>query len=66
MLATRARRAAMVVIGLCATEGHGTNERPPIRCKTVLRRVCCDLQHTAGFRVINARARHHCACCLSG
>ena len=40
--------------------------RPPLRCKTVLRRVCCGLQHTAGFRVTHARARHHCAGYLSG
>ena len=56
----------MVVVGLCATEGHCTSGRPPIRCKTVLRRVRCDLQHTAGFCVTYAQARHHCAGCLFG
>ena len=36
-----------------------------LRCKTVVRRASCGLQHTAGFRVANAWARH-CARCLSG
>ena len=31
----------------------------------MVRRASCGLQHTAGFRVANARARH-CARCLSG
>ena len=35
-----------------------------LRCKTVVRRASCDLQHTAGFRV--ARRARHCAGCLSG
>ena len=32
----------------------------------MLQLVCCGLQHTTGFRVTNARARYHCAGCLSG
>ena len=56
----------MVVIGPCATEGHCTSERPPIRCKTVLRLACFGLQHTAGFRVTNARARHFAGYLLDG
>ena len=55
----------MVVVAVRAREGHRTSERLPIRCKTVLRRVCCGLQHTAGFCVTNARARH-CAGYLLG
>ena len=35
-----------------------------LRCKTVVRRASCDLQHAAGFRV--AARERHCAGCLSG
>ena len=56
----------MVVVGLRATEGRCTSERPPIRCKTVVQRVCCGLQHIAGFRVTNARARHCAGYLLEG
>ena len=64
-LATRSRCATMVVVGLRSTEGHCTSERPPIWCKTVLRRACSGLDHTAGFCVTNARARR-CAGYLLG
>ena len=56
----------MVMVGPFATEGHCTSKRPAIRCKAVLRRVRCDLQHTTCFRVTNAWARYHCAGRLSG
>ena len=65
-LATHPRRAAMVVVDLRAKKGHCTSERPPNRCKTVLRRVCCGLQHAASFCMTNARARHHSAGWFSG
>ena len=38
---------------------------PLVRCKTLVRRASCGLQHAAGFRVAHARDRH-CAGCHSG
>ena len=59
-LATSARRAAMVVVGPCAIEGHYTSGWPLLfhilRCKTVLRRACCGLYFTQPTFVRPARA----------
>ena len=56
-LAARARRAALAVIGV-RSYGRALHRRKAslLRCKTVVRRASCDLQHAAGIRVARERA----------
>ena len=55
-LAARARRAALVVVGLCLERRLHRREASLLRRAAVVRRASCGLQEPAGFRVAYASA----------